>query len=339
MSERRYVIIGNGIAANRAAVVLREGDRKARITIVAEECFAFYNRHLLPDFVAGKLREEDLTVNPPEFYMERKIKLRLSQKVVRIDPDEHIVVLGHKEKLTYSALVICSGGVPRIPAVYDRFAKDFFVLKTLADARSLRERLTGVTKVLFLGGDLIAVSLGKALKSIGKEVAFLLEGNAFWPLELTQQRHERFAAALKTAGFGIVEDGGLEELASGEEGGFRVRTKGGTEVEADLVGAFYGLVPDVGFLEGSGINVDRGILVDDHLRTNVPDVYAAGDCAKIYNPAVSNYWVSIGWPNAERLGECAAHNVLGDDDRTDVPPKSVFSFGDVLINTSWWKNL
>ena len=106
---------------------------------------------------------------------------------------------------------------------------------------------------------------------------------------------------------------------------------------SDLVGAFFGLIPNVDFLVGSGLDIERGILVDEYLRTNLPDVWAAGDCAQVYNPAIRNYWVSIGWPNAQRLGEAAARNMLGARARAEEPPANVLTYEGIKVQTAWWR--
>ena len=103
-----------------------------------------------------------------------------------------------------------------------------------------------------------------------------------------------------------------------------------------MIGAFFGLVPDVRFLTGAGLRIDRGILVDEYLNTGFEGVYATGDCAQIYHPAIQDYWVSIGHDNAVSLGRTAALNLLGGKVEAKVAKESIFEVQGIKVNTSWW---
>jgi NADPH-dependent 2,4-dienoyl-CoA reductase/sulfur reductase-like enzyme len=133
----------------------------------------------------------------------------------------------------------------------------------------------------------------------------------------------------------VLAHGQVETVDRLPDGSCEVRLEGGT-VRADMVGAFFGLVPDVGFLKKSGLRVDRGILVDEHLNTGFPGVYAAGDCAQIYHPEIRDYWVSVGHDNARLLGRIAALNLTSGKAREKAEPESVFEVRGIRVNTSWW---
>ena len=107
-------------------------------------------------------------------------------------------------------------------------------------------------------------------------------------------------------------------------------------LEIGALGAFFGLVPDVGFLARSGLDIDRGILVDEFLSTRFANVYAAGDCAQVYHPALRDYWVSIGHENATALGRIAALNLAGSHLEVRVEAENILEVGGVRVNTSWW---
>jgi len=339
MPGEHYVIIGNGTAGNRAADVLRAGDPEARITIVSDEFFPFYYRHLLADYVVGDKDENDLVVRPPSHYKQNRIRLRLGQTLVKVDLKTKTLYLKHMEKLHYTRLLLCVGSKPRIPEIHYAFRGHFTVMKTLAHARALRERLAQIHHALIAGGDLVSLRVAKALLRCGKTVSFLIDEGSFWPLELTPDRRVELAKALARVGIDVLPEDALRSVEPAPSGEYLVTTRKDRKLSCDLVGAFFGLVPDVDFLLGSGLDIDRGILVSDGLETNVPHVYAAGDCAQVYNPAIRNYWVSIGWPNAERLGEVAAKNILGETVRAGQPPASALSYEGIRVNTSWWKDL
>jgi len=339
MASEHFVIIGNGAAANRAGDVLREGDADARITLISDEFFPFYYRHMLAGYVIGEYEEQQLAVRPASHYRENRIRLRLGQTVVKADLKGKILYLKHMEKVHYTRLLLCVGSKPRIPEIHYAYRQHFTVMKTLAHARHLRERLPDVNHVLIAGGDLVSLRVAKALQRRGKAVTFLVDEGSFWPLELTAERRTELGRVLSKAGIEVLIEDELRGVEPQAAGGYVVTTLKGGKIACDLIGAFFGLIPDVDFLLGSGLDIDRGILVDESLATNVPNVHAAGDCAQVYNPAIRNYWVSIGWPNAERLGEVAAHNILGETVRAGEPPESALSYEGIQVNTSWWKDL
>ena len=110
----------------------------------------------------------------------------------------------------------------------------------------------------------------------------------------------------------------------------------GKKLQVGIIGAFFGLVPDIRFLAGSGLRIDRGILVDEYLGTGFEGVYAAGDCAQVYHPGIRDYWVSVGYDNAVALGRTAGLNLTGGRNRAGAAKKSILEVQGVKVNTSWW---
>lgn len=336
MAAEHYVIIGNGPSGNAAAAHLRKLSPSAKITIISDEFFPYYYRHKLRDYIVGECEESDLVVRPPEYYRDLGIRLRLGQRVTRLDVADRTLYLAHMEKLTYSGLLICVGSAPRVPEACYAFRKHLRVLGNLRHARALREAMPPLHRMVVCGGDMVSFRVAATLAAHGKEVDFLVDEDAFWPLELTPERRSDFASALEAKGVTVHCDDVLVGVEP-QDGQYVARTRLGTELRCDLVGAFYGLAPAIDWLHGSGLDLERGILVDECLRTNQPGVYAAGDCAEIYRPELRNYWVSRGWPNALALGEAAARNLLGDASPVAEPPESVLQVEGIRVSTAWWR--
>ena len=103
-----------------------------------------------------------------------------------------------------------------------------------------------------------------------------------------------------------------------------------------MIGAFFGLVPDIRFLAGCGLRIDRGILVDEYLNAGFEGIYATGDCAQVYHPELGDYWVSIGHDNAVNLGRLAAMNLVGGKIPAEVGKERLFDIQGIKVNTSWW---
>jgi NADPH-dependent 2,4-dienoyl-CoA reductase/sulfur reductase-like enzyme len=335
MRKEHCVVIGNGPAGNKAAVTLREHAPEARVTVIGQETVHQYQPNLLPDYIAGKSSEADLYVTDSEFYRERDIRRRLGQRVVNVDFHNRDLILDHNERIRFTGLIVACGAKPRIPEPLQVFEDLFLTLKTMADAKAWIEKLAHVEDLLILGGDLTSLSLTRALLSVGKRVIFILCEESFWPVRLTPDVREQCAQKLVDNGVEVTECRKIRGLARLSEHSIEVRTDSRTMV-VGAVGAFFGLVPDVKFLARSGLDIERGILVDEHLKTCFDHVYAAGDCAQVYHPGLKDYWVSIGYSNAVELGRVAALNLLGGILSVDVPREKIFELDGIIANTSWW---
>lgn len=335
MTAEHCVIIGNGPAANSAASTLRQRAPGTRITMISRERLHYYRPHLLPDFIAGKVSEEELYVAAPPFQQQCELKLRLGQSVVATDFRKREVVLDHKEIVPFDGLIIATGGRPRIPEPYQVFEGLLHTLKTPADAKRWIEKLDSVDSVLIVGGDLTSFRVVNALLALEKQVSFILSEDSFWPVPFGEEVCTQASARLKEKGVEVIECRRIKRIARISEDLLEVETDRKT-LNVGILGAFFGLVPDVKFLAGSGLDIERGILVDEHLKTRFDRVYAAGDCAQVFHPGMRDYWVSIGYHNARTLGRIAASNLLGGMFAVDVAPESIFQMDGVAANTSWW---
>lgn len=330
-----YVIIGNGPAGNAAADVLRENDQDAKISIISDEAIAFYNRHMLCEFIDGKKSVDELKARPYSDYTEKRIRTRLGQKVERIDPEAKVLYLEHMEKVSYTKLLLAVGGRPRLLPSLQSFETYLTFMSSYNDAVALKPKLASAGRILIIGGDLISIRFIKMLAMMGKELVFMLKPECFWPVELTSDMVESIRQQLKRFKVDILVDESVKQITL-KDNAYRVMIESGKNVDADMVCCFMGLIPNIRFIVGSGIDTERGILVNEYLQTNFKDIFACGDCAQIYNAAIKDYWISIGWENAVLQGRVAAHNLLGDHQVIEPVPRKLFEVEGLTINTSWW---
>ncbi|KPK24097.1 MAG: pyridine nucleotide-disulfide oxidoreductase [Nitrospira bacterium SG8_3] len=335
MREEHLVIIGNGPAGTQAAFTLREKRPDARITMMDKERLKCYKPNLLPEYIAGKVPEDKLYVSPLELYKSKGIKLRLGQKVVDVNLENKEITLDHKEIIRFSGLILAVGGKPRIPEPLHPYKDLMFTLKTIADARRWIQELDKVDSVLIIGGDLTSFAVAKALLHVGKEVRFILNEDAFWPVRYNKEIYEQAAHQLTQKGVEVLACRKLKGVGRLSEQVLQVQVDD-RKIESGMVGAFFGLLPDVKFLTQSGLQIERGVLADEYLNTGFEGVYAAGDCAEIYHPEIRDYWVSIGYDNAVNLGRIAALNLVGGKVQVDVEPESIFFVERIRANISWW---
>ena len=331
-----YVIIGNGPAGNKAADRLRDRDKEARVTIISDEAFSFYYRYKLPDFIAGRISEDALKVRPYTIYKEKNIRLRLGQRVERIDPDEKVLYLKHMEKVGYTKLILATGGSPRVPPSFIRFMEYFTFMTNYNDAVRIRPELQKAKDIIVIGGDLISLRFIKMLTGMKKNIYFILSRNCFWPIELTSRMAGKISSSLEKKEIKTLVDTPIAAITR-QKNKLLLETGEGQKIRVDMICSFLGLKPNIDFIVGSGIDTEKGILVNEYLQTNYADIYACGECAQIYNPKLKDYWISIGSENAALQGETAALSLLGAHKVIKPVPKNLLNVGGVSVNTSWWK--
>ncbi len=330
-----YVIIGNGPAGNSAADCLRENDSKARITIVSGESFSFYFKHKLTGFISGAVDESNIVVRPYSIYKTGNIRLRLGQHVDKIDPDKKILYFRHMEKVGYTRLIIATGGSPRILPSLMNFKKHLTFMYCYTDAIKLSAELDNWKDCLVIGGDITSVKFIEMLAVKKKNIHVNLHPEAFWPFALNDEITKTLKSRFEKQKIKVNINKTVESITFQDEKYKVVSNCGQTEI-FDRIFSFLGLVPNIKFILGSGIDTDIGVLVDDHMRTNFSDIYACGDCAQIYNSETKNYWVSIGWKNAQAQGKTAALNLLGDSEVIKPFPEKVLDVDGISVKTSWW---
>lgn len=333
-----YVIIGNGPAGNHAADTLRKNDTDARISIISDEAFAFYYRHKLMDFTCGKSDEEALKVRSYNEYKENNIRLRLGQRVERIDTDKNVLYLKHMEMVGYTKLIIATGGTPRVLPNLSAYRDHLTFMSSYNDARALQSVLKTAKRIIVLGGDLISINCLRKLKNSHKDITFLLLGECFWPFELTPDITDAVMKKLDKLKVKPVLNPDIRSITRKGKS-LVVDLQDNDPVTGDMIFSFQGLTPNIRFIVGSGIDTEQGVLVNEFLQTNIKNIYACGDCAQIYNPELKNYWTSIGWENARIQGETAALNLLGYNKVITQAPKNILNVAGMEVRTQWWKEL
>jgi NAD(P)H-nitrite reductase large subunit len=332
-----YVIIGNGPAGNHAAATLRENDTGARITIISDENIPFYYKPGLTGYIAGELTASGLMVQGLSFYREKNIRLRLGQKVDRIDSERKIVFLNHMEEVHYTKLVIASGSRARVLPSMRSYATCLKHITSYNEVVEFKDQIQAASEFFVFGGDLVGFKFISMLRKMDKQVTLLIYPNAFWPFNLTDEMQETIVKSITRQGADVLANDDICQIIK-KENTFLVKTEKGVEKQVDMVFSFNGLIPSVSFAKGCGLDIDHGILVNETMQTNVTDIYACGSCAQIYNPRINSYTTSIGWPNAVLQGEVTAMNLLGDHRVIEPVGRKYFDLEGVKIKTTWWED-
>lgn len=309
----QYLIIGNGGAGLRAAKTVRERDSEGDITIVDTEIHPCYYRMRLPDYISGWKGRDSVFVIKEDFYSENSIRFLTGETVAALRPEKREAVLASGTSLPYDRMLIASGARPRELAVPGADLDGVVYLRTLDQAEDIIRRGKEAVKAVVLGGGLLGVELARAFNEMGLETHYLIREDRFWPQMLDTAGSALVEKVLAEKGVILHKEEGIEEVVGKGGRAEGVRTASGDLLEASLVGVAIGVVSNLEFLEGSGVDVDRGVIVDERLRSNVPDIYAAGDVAQALDAASGEHRVVTSWLNAQRQGEIAGINMSGGD--------------------------
>ncbi|WP_287154914.1 FAD-dependent oxidoreductase [Candidatus Solincola tengchongensis] len=312
-AEMRYVIVGNGGAGLRAAQTLRKHDPQGEITVVDREPLPCYYRMRLPDYISGWRDRDSVFVVRDDFYAENGIRFLGGRTVVEVRAGEKTMLLESGEALPYDRLLLACGARPRKLDVPGSELDGVVYLRTLEQAEDIIRRGKEADSAVALGGGLLGVEMARAFNEMGLRTRYLIREDRFWPQMLDAEGSRLVERVLESKGIELLKEEGIEEVI-GEEGRMKaVRTTSGRELPAGLLGVAIGVVSNLEFLEGSGLETDRGILVDDRLRSNLPDIYAAGDAAQALDRSSGEHRIVTSWLNAQRQGEIAAVNMSGGE--------------------------
>ena len=275
----RYAIVGSGVAGATAAQGVARFDPSGEINIFSEERYPYYRRPLLWAFVAGELDQGALYYRPEEWYAERGIRLRLGSAVAALDPPGHRLTLADGSTEAYDRVLLATGARPFVPPLEGSEMEGVFALRTLEDALAIKAYAQGVANAVVVGGGLLGLETARALNTAGLDVTVVEVYPHLLPRQLDVEGAAVLQALLEEQGLRIIT-GGRTEAVVGDGHASGIRLQGGIQVTGGLVLFSTGVRSRVQMAQAAGIQTNRGIVVDDHLRTSAEDVYAAGDVAE-----------------------------------------------------------
>jgi len=301
-----YLIIGNGIAGSTAAENIRKNDKGGNIRIVTDEDLAFYYRIRLNEYISGDITEQGLLAKKQEWYRQKGIGLMLKTLITGGDPAERVVIAGGNMRLPYDKLLIAAGSRSFIPPIKGSEKKGVFSLRHIKDARNIIKHAGDVESVVIIGGGLLGLEAGNALRRLGKEVTIVEFFPRLLPRQLDVEGAKRLQAIMEGMGFSFRLGAKTQEIA-GEGMVNGVHLEGVEVLPARMVLISAGVRPNMDLAGPLGLASDKGIKVDERLRTNQADIYAAGDVAEFKG-------VPYGiWPAAMEQGRIAGTNMAGGD--------------------------
>lgn len=330
------VIIGNGIAGITTARHIRKRSDQ-RITVISGETDYFFSRTALMYIYMGHMKYEHTKPYENWFWEKNRIELKRAW-VQSVDTENKLLNFSSGESLNYDKLVLATGSKPNKFGWPGQDLKAVQGLYSYQDLESMEENTKGINRAVIVGGGLIGIEMAEMLLSRNIPVTFLVRENSFWDNVLPGEESDMINRHIREHHVDLRLATELKEILSDDNGRARaVVTGSGEEIPCQFVGLTVGVSPNVDFLRESGIEIGRGIMVDEYLQTSATDVYAAGDCAEFRKPIGERRALEQVWYTGRMMGETLAATLTGNS--TKYQPGHWFNsakFFDIEYQTYGW---
>ncbi len=309
-------IIGNGIAGITAARHIRKNS-DFQITVISGETDYFFSRTALMYIYMGHMKFEHTKPYEDWFWEKNRIDLKKGW-VKEIDFDNKKLHLGD-ERISYDKLILALGSQSNMFGWPGQDLDGVQGLISYQDLELLEKNTQDIENAVILGGGLIGVEMAEMLHSRGIHITYLIREDHFWGNILPKEESSLIDNHLYEHGIDLRQNTELEEIIGDENGKVRgIRTKSSDTIECQFVGITVGVHPNIDLIKNTKLETDRGILVDEYLQTNIPDVFAIGDCAQLRNPPTGRRSIEAVWYVGRMMGETVGHTISGN--KTEYKP-------------------
>lgn len=306
------IIIGNGISGVTAARYIRKRSDE-EIMIISAESKYFFSRTALMYVYMGHMKFEHTQPYEPYFWDKNRIQLK-EARINKVDTEKKQLITDNGEKIDYDKLIIATGSKPNKFGWKGQDSIGVQGLYSKQDLELMERNTTGIKNAVVVGGGLIGIEMAEMLLTRGIKVDFLVRESHFWNSVLPKQDAELIMRHLtKHHGLTMHYSTELDEIHPDQNGRVEsITTKSGNKIDCQFVGLTAGVSPNVDFLKDAGIEINRGILVNEYLETSVKDVYAIGDCAEFRQPIEGRRPVEQVWYTGKFMGETVAYTLTGE---------------------------
>ena len=304
------VIIGNGISGITAARHIRKLSDH-RITVVSAESDHFFSRTALMYVYMGHMRLEDLKPYEDFFWKKNRIEL-VNNLVSKVDTSAKVLHFHDDTHLPYDKLILATGSKPNRFGWPGQDLDGVHGLYHLQDLEAMERHSDGLERAVIVGGGLIGIEMAEMFLSRNIPVTFLVREQSYWDLVLPPEESAMINRHILEHGVDLRLGTELKEIWGDREGRAKlVVTSAGDKIQTRFVGLTAGVSPNIDLLRFGALELDRGVLVDSFLRTNVPDIYAIGDCAQLRHPDAGRRPIEAIWYTGRMMGETVAHTICG----------------------------
>lgn len=301
--SKKIIIIGNGAAGNAALEEILKSQESHHVTVISSEPTPAYYRPMLSEYLSEAKLPKRFYLHELSWYSDNHVDFINGKTVTEIHPDTNQVSIG-TQKLHYDVLILATGSNNFIPPMPGADLENVISLRTLEDAETIKQMAMKAKKTAIIGGGLLGLELGWQLIKAGLSVDVIEMMDRLLPRQLDPEASEIFEQKVEAAGIHVIK-GVQTKAVLGDTKAESVELGNGATIEADFVAFSIGVRADIKLAKAAGIKTDRGICVDDHMRTNYENIFAAGDCAEFKG---INYAI---WPEATDQGKIAGLNAIG----------------------------
>lgn len=304
-------IIGNGISGITAARFIRKlSDHK--ITVISAESDYFFSRTALMYIYMGHMRLKDTQPYEPFFWKKNKIEL-VKDFVSSVDTNNNQLILQNNTPLKYDKLIIATGSSPNKFGWPGQDLNRVGGMYSLQDLEAIEAASPNMQRAVIVGGGLIGIEMAEMLAARGIKATLLVREASYWNNVLPKEESEMVNRHIKEHHIDLRLGTELKEIVDdGNGNACAVITNTGERIDCQYVGLTAGVHPNIGFIKDSEIETQRGVVVNRHLQTNIPNIYAIGDCAQLSNPQAGRRPIEAVWYTGRMMGETVAHNVCGN---------------------------
>jgi 3-phenylpropionate/trans-cinnamate dioxygenase ferredoxin reductase component len=319
----KYLIAGGGVAGSAAVEAIRRRDPMGSVMFVGQEVNRPYNRTALSkSFLLRRTSRADLTALPIGWYAERNVELRTGRRVARVDAARTCVALDNGEEVSFDKLLLATGSTAKPFKVSGADLPNVYSLRTIVDAERLLKAIdlsksAGRSSCVVIGGGLLGTEVAATIAQSGVHVDLIESAETPWPMLAGRNTGQFISRLLEDHGV-TVHCGHTVERLEGDGRVQLVFTSEGRVLHCDFVVAAVGTQVNRDILRGTPISAETAILVDDHCQTSVTGIYAAGDCAAIFDPLFGKHRLLDHWDNARVTGNLAGTNMAGGDDQYET---------------------
>lgn len=308
----KYLIVGGSAAGISAARTIRAYDKAGEITVVTEENYKPYGRPLISYVLKDKVKMENTGYVSESFFEDNNINFVSGKKVVGVDTGAKSVKLCDDSTLEFDKLLIATGSVPFVPPVENAEGKsNIYTFLDMASSETIKASVTPDMNAVVIGGGLIGMKAAEGLISKCKSVTVLELSDRILPTILDKTAGEMMSAHVLESGI-VCRTGDTAIKVNGEERVESLTLKSGEIIPCDILIMAVGVRPNTAVAEAAGCEVNRGIIVDNTMKTSVDDVYAAGDCVVSHNILDGSNRIIALWPNAVEQGKVAGAAMTGN---------------------------